>query len=204
MNIRTLRPLLLLAALPALLLQACSGILTSEQAAKQYYLLTPYQAAAPVQTAEPRVKITLTVTAIPGLDTDRIQALGADARLNRYSNARWPDHLPEVLTSALSRSLETTGRYDTREFAAANADDWSLRLEVRQFYGLQDVGGDTRSVAVELAGSLVCAGREQPVHLTASSPVAEQRLSAIVAAHQAGLDSVTRDLLDLLTRSCES
>lgn len=204
MSIRTLKPLLLLAALPALLLQACSGILTSEQAAKQYYLLTPYQSAAPIETAEPRVKIGLSVKAVPGLDTDRIQALGADARLNRYGNARWPDHLPEVLTSVLRRSLEATGRYDTREFMAGNADDWNLRLEARQFYGLQTAAGDTRSVVVELAGSLVCAGREQPVHLTASSPVAEQRLAAVVAAHQAGLDSITRDLLDLLERACET
>lgn len=204
MSIRFLRSALLLTALPALLLQACSGILTSEQAAKQYYLLTPYESAASGAAAATRGEMHLAVTAVPGLDTDRIQALGADARLNRYGNARWPDYLPEVLTSVLRRSLDATGRYDVLDYAGSDGDHASLRLEVRKFYGLQDAAGDTRSVAVELAGSLACEGREQPVLLRASSPVAEQRLAAVVAAHQAGLDSVTRELLDLLASSCGS
>ena len=202
MSIRIHRPVLLLAAIPALLLAACSGILTSEQAAKQYYLLTPLEAAAGGAAAETPMEMHLTVTAVPGLDTDRILALGTDARLNRYSNARWPDYLPEVLTSVLRRSLEATGRYDMRANAGGDGDRGSLRLEVRQFYGLQDAAGDTRSVAVELAGSLVCESRDQPVNLKASSPVAEQRLAAVVAAHQAALDSVTRDLLEMLEHDC--
>ena len=47
----------------------------------------------------------MTVSAVPGLDTDRVLALSTDARLNQYANARWPDHLPEVLTSVMKRSL---------------------------------------------------------------------------------------------------
>jgi len=198
MKTRNLRPGLLLALLPVLLLQACSGILTSEQPARQYYLLAPYETSA--AAAEPIAQIDVSVTAVPGLDTDHIQALGADSRLNRYSNARWPDHLPEVLTSVLSRSLESSGNLDTAGSATAGA--WNLQLEVRQFYGRQDAAGDTRSVIVELAGTLVCADSRQQVHLQASSPVGEQRLSVVVAAHQSGLDSVTRDLLGLLKQSC--
>lgn len=202
MKTRNLRPGLLLAALPALLLQACSGILTSEQPARQYYLLVPYE--APPAAAEPMAQIGVSITAVPGLDTDHIQTLGADSRLNRYSNARWPDHLPEVLTSVLRRSLESSGNLDTVESAAATEGAWNLQLEVRQFYGRQDAAGDTRSVIVELAGTLVCADLRQPVRLQASSPVGEQRLSVVVAAHQSGLDSVTRELLDLLERSCDT
>ena len=95
-------------------------------------------------------------------------ALGADARLNRYSNARWPDHLPEVLTSVLRRSLEATGSYVTGESSGHGADNWRLQLEARKFYGLQDAAGETGSVAVELAGN-----RERLIGATTGQVVAE-------------------------------
>jgi ABC-type uncharacterized transport system auxiliary subunit len=189
------------AFLPALLLQACSGILTSEQAAKQYYLLVPLTGPGSGAAAG-RQPLDVAVTAVPGLDTDRILALGADARLNRYSNARWPDHLPEVLTSVLRRSLEAAGGYDTRATMGQSGDGWRLHLEARQFYGKQDTAGATRSVVVELAGWLECSNQNYPVNLNASGAVSEQRLSVVVAAHQAGLDSATRDLLEQVTENC--
>jgi ABC-type uncharacterized transport system auxiliary subunit len=203
MNTRNVMTRLLLAAVPALLLQACGGILTSEKAAKQYYLLQPLETPATRVNAGQRQALSVAVTAVPGLDTDRILALGADARLNRYSNARWPDYLPEVLTSVLIRSLEAAGPYDTRESVGHDAGGWRLQLEARQFFGLQDAAGETRSVAVELAGTLVCGGTGHPVRLDASSSVGEQRLSVVVAAHQAGLDSVTRELLKLIGDHCD-
>ena len=203
MNIRIAMTRALLVAVPALLLPACGGILTSEQAAKQYYLLQPLEASSPRADAGRRHALGVAVTAVPGLDTDRILALGADARLNRYSNARWPDHLPEVLTSVLRRSLEATGPYDTQTSSGRAADDWRLQLEAQRFYGLQDAAGETRSVAIELAGSLSCGAQDHPVRLTASSSVGEQRLSVVVAAHQAGLDSITRELLKLIGDHCD-
>jgi ABC-type uncharacterized transport system auxiliary subunit len=109
-----------------------------------------------------------------------------------------------VLTSLLRRSLEATGRYATTDTSVSRAGDWTLQLEVRQFYGRQDAEGVTRSVLVELAGSLTCDDHDEPLRLTATEAVREQRLSTIVAAHQAGLDSVTRDLLELLARHCET
>ena len=203
MNIRNVMTVLFLATVPALLMQACGGILTSENAAKQYYLLQPLEAPAPRADAAQRHALSVNVTAVPGLDTDRIMALGADARLNRYSNARWPDHLPEVLTSVLRRSLEATGSYVTGESSGHGADNWRLQLEARKFYGLQDAAGETRSVAVELAGSLSCGTPAHPVRLTASSGVGEQRLSVVVAAHQTALDSITSDLLALIGDHCD-
>ncbi len=203
MNIRIVMTRALLVALPTLLLQACGSILTSEKAARQYYLLQPLEAPAPGAASGQRQALSLAVTAVPGLDTDRILTLGADARLNRYSNARWPDYLPEVLTSVLRRSLEASGRFDTGESASHAADGWRLQLEARKFYGLQNTAGETRSVAIELAGSLNCGAQGHPVRLSASSGVGEQRLSVVVAAHQAGLDSITRELLTLIGDRCD-
>jgi ABC-type uncharacterized transport system auxiliary subunit len=187
----------------ALLAQGCSGILTSEQPAKQYYLLMPYSAPSATAGGESAQNLTLAVTAIPGLDTDRVLALDADARLNHYGNARWPDNLPEVLTSVMQRSLESTGR-----FAAVRASDragdgeWALQLEAREFYGIQGAEGSTSSVRVSLAGSVACNGAIHPLNLDDANPVAEQRLAAVVAAHQAGLDGVTRRLIDRLGELC--
>jgi len=195
---------LILAAISAtLVLQGCSGILTSDQPAKQYYLLMPYAPSpAPVGVA-PAATLALDVTAIPGLDTDRILALDANARLNHYGNARWPDHLPEVLTSVMRRSLESTGRFTavhSSDHAAGN--EWLLQLEVREFYGLQAASGDTSSVHVSLAGILICNDASHPLSLDDSHPVAEQRLAAVVAAHQAGLNAVTRQLIERLGQLC--
>lgn len=194
-------PVALLAAV--LLAQGCSGVLTSEQPAKQYYLLKPLAAPSPTTTAPGAPGLSLTVTAIPGLDTDRILALDADARLNHYANARWPDHLPEVLTSVVQRSLESTGQFRAvRAADRAGEGEWPLQLEVREFFGLQGVDGSTSSVRVAFAGSVNCNGAEHTLGLAEATPVAEQRLAAVVAAHQAGLDRVTQLLIRDISRLC--
>jgi ABC-type uncharacterized transport system auxiliary subunit len=140
---------------------------------------------------------------VPGLDNDRIQALGPNARLDHYSNARWPDFLPEVLASVMQRSLSASGKFSFVEASDhAAPGGWLLDLEVQQFYGLQSGSGETRSVVVELAGSLTCDDARHPVKLSASAPVGAERLSAVVAAHQSALDAATRQLLGRIDEAC--
>lgn len=193
-------------ALPALLfllLAGCGNILTSPQPVRHHYLLSPYQAAATHADQQAAPELTLSLKAIPGLDTDRILALGTDARLNHYANARWPDHLPEVLASVIRRSLEATGRYAAVRAAEPGAtEDWTLNLEVREFYGIQDASGATAAVRVALAGTLSCGGATHALSLSEATPVAEERLAAVVAAHQSGLDGVTRQLIGQLQTLC--
>jgi len=181
----------------------CSGLLTSEQAPRQQYLLAPVQQPATTARTEPSTRLTLQVSAIPGLDTDRILALGADARLQQYSNARWPDHLPEVLASTLQRSLESTGWFASVELTD-RADDggWLLQLEARAFYGIRDSAGDTSSVRVMLAGGIDCGGERHRLELSGAQPVTEQRLASIVAAHQSSLDEATRRLFERIEQGC--
>lgn len=195
-----LLPLLLLSLL---LLTACAGVLTSEQPARQNYLLRPYEATAAPADGAAQPALLLQLDVIPGLDTDRILALGADARLNHYANARWPDHLPEVLASVLRRALESSGRFGSVEVAATGAPDaWTLALELREFYGIQDAGGMTSSVRAGLAGHLTCGGETHALSVSESVPVAEERLATVVAAHQTALDSVTRQLLERMQALC--
>lgn len=192
-----------LPALLFLLLAGCGNILTSQQPVRHHYLLSPYQAAPTHADQHAAPELTLSLTAIPGLDTDRILALGTDARLNHYANARWPDHLPEVLASVIRRSLEATARYTAVRAAEPGAtEDWALNLEVREFYGIQDASGATAAVRVALAGTLSCGGTTHALSLSEATPVAEERLAAVVAAHQAGLDGVTRQLIDRAHTLC--
>lgn len=183
-----------------LLVQGCGGILTSDQPARQYYLLQPLEGyAASAGDAE----VALQVGAIPGLDTDQLLALGTDARLVQYGNARWPDFLPEVLSSTLQRSLESTGRFAAvRHADRAAQDGWLLQLEAREFYGILDAAGSTSSVRIALAGSLDCGGERHPLNLRDENPVGTQRLANVVAAHQAGLDDVTRQLIERIAQLC--
>lgn len=186
-----------------LLIQGCGGILTSDQPARQTYLLTPLAAPSPAAATSDAVDLALNVTAIPGLDTDQVLALGVDARLQQYSNARWPDHLPEVLTSVLQRSLESAGPFaPVRNADRATDAGWLLHLEVREFFGIRDAAGDTSSVRVALAGSVSCGGERHLLNLHDANPVATQRLASVVAAHQAGLDGVTQDLVEHVLRLC--
>lgn len=192
---------LMLVLLPLVMLQACSGVLTSEQPAKQYYLLQPFDVGTASTGQGP--ELALQVSAVPGLDTDRIQALGPDARLQPFGNARWPDHVPEVLTSTLQRSLESTGQFSAvRTAGRAPAGGWLLHLEVREFYGVQDEAGATPSVRVYLAGDISCGDQNHPLSLRDKRPVAAQRLANVVAAHQAGLDGVTRQLIERIEQQC--
>jgi ABC-type uncharacterized transport system auxiliary subunit len=186
------------------MLAACSGLMTSEQAPKQYYTLMPVSGAGTSAGSEPGPVLAVSVSAVPGLDTDRILALSPDARLNRYAGARWPDHLPEVITSVLQRSLTATGRFSRVEQSDRPFDDsaWLLRLELQQFYGIQNSSGTTSSVLVELAGNVKCNGQEKQINLSESQSVGDDRMSAIVAAHQAGLDGVTRQLLQQMDQFC--
>lgn len=195
--------------LPALLLTmilpACSGLLTSEQPARQNYLLQPLGAAGGGFEGSRDSALRLGLSVIPGLDTDRIQALDPDARLIPYANARWPDRLPEVLASVLRRSLETTGQFAQVTSGGRPAGtEWVLDLELRAFYGIRNSAGTTESVRIALAGTLACGGDAWRVNLTDSAPVAEERLAAVVAAHQAALNAVTRDLIGQLGERCRA
>lgn len=185
-----------------LLTQGCGGILTSDQPARQYYLLQPFEGTS---SGSGKTDLALQVSAIPGLDTDQVLALGTDARLQQIGNARWTDHLPEVLTSTVQRSLESSGQFATvRATDRATADGWLLQLEAREFYGILDAAGNTSSVRVALAGSLDCGGQRHALNLRDSNPVGAQRLASVVAAHQAGLDDVTRQLVERIGALCLS
>lgn len=190
-------------ALATILAGACSGVMDSKQPARQYYLLTPDTTSSGTGNPTEGPALSMTVSVVPGLDTDRVLALSPDARLSPYANARWPDHLPEVITSVLKRSLAASGSFSSVEDSTRLSDDgWLLTLEIQQFYGIQNGAGNTSSVRVEMAGAIQCNGRLAPVRLSDSNTVAEERLATVVAAHQQGLNDVTQQLLQQIHGAC--
>jgi len=195
--------LLPVSALASLLLTACSGMMDSAQPAKQVYMLMPLSGSPSTNAAEQKPALSITLDAVPGLDTDWIQTLGMDASLTRYANARWPDHLPEVLTSVIQRSLASSGRFSAVEQSSRpRGDAWMLHLEVEKFYGLQGASGETTSVVTQVAGSIACNNHGGSFTLNDSVAVGGERLSSVVAAHQQGLNDVTQQLLKKIFEVC--
>ncbi len=199
---RILATISLLAA--TFFITACSAVLTSEQAPEQIYLLEPLSATVSETGSVPRPSLTLSVNAVPGLDTDRIQAINLDSRLNQYANAHWADHLPEVLSSVLRRSLVSSGQFNAvRTGRSPDPPDWTLALEIQKFYGVLNSAGSTAEIAAELEGLLQCNDEQHAVQLSSSIPVHEERLSVVVKAHQQALDGITQQLLKEITKNCQ-
>lgn len=182
---------------------ACGGVMTSEHPVKQTYLLEPTTVDVSNRPDDLWPALELSVMAVPGLDTDHIQALSTDASLKHYANARWADFLPEVLASVLRRSLASTERFEAvRATPAPTGDGWSLTMEVQKFYGIRDYAGNTTSVAAEFEGILDCKEQVHQLQLSFSRPVREERLSVVVNAHQQALDDATRHLVAKLNELC--
>ena len=53
-----------------------------------------------------------------------------------------------------------------------------------------------------MSGTVYCDGSLNSLKLSDSNRVSEERLSAVVSAHQTGLDHVTKQLIDQLTGAC--
>lgn len=182
---------------------ACGGVMTSDHPTRQIYLLEPYSVQSDENTGDPWPALALAVTAVPGLDTDHIQALSTDASLKHYANARWADFLPEVLSSVLRRSLASTGRFEAvKATVAPDSGDWTLALEVQQFFGNQDASGNTSSVEARFEGLLHCNDEDHQLQMSVSRTVREERLSVVVRAHQQALDGITQQLVDQIMESC--
>jgi hypothetical protein len=57
-------------------------------------------------------------------------------------------------------------------------------------------------VIVEIGGSIECGDQRGSFTLSDSNSVADEHLSAVVSAHQQGLDDVTRQLVEQINKTC--
>jgi ABC-type uncharacterized transport system auxiliary subunit len=183
------------ATLAILFLASCGGILESKLPADRTFWLTPLAEGgsdAPVDGPA----LSVSVDAVPGLDSDRMLTLSPDSELNHFSGARWPDHLPEFAGSLLRRSLGQSGRFS---LVLPGADAWpgacGLGLVINDFYTLVDGNGSADTVVIRVSGAIRCGASSRPLEVEVRRRVSGGRLVDVVAAHQSAMDEMQRQLL---------
>lgn len=177
---------------------ACTGLTQSDKPAISKWWLEPYVATSELVPAEPPMSIALSITVVPGLDTDRILTLSDDAEMGQFASARWVDHLPELLASLVERSMQGTGRFViVPESAASRAGNCLLDLEFREFFADIGPGGRASGVRIATHGRLKCGSAGTLVFQSSvTKPVADERMGIIVAAFQQAMDQVTQNTIN--------
>ena len=179
---------------------ACGGMTRSDKPATNTWWLEPYTGMTQETASEPVPLVAISITVVPGLDTDRILTLSENAELNQFVAARWADNLPELVTSLVGRTLEASGRFEiVSGRAGGSSENCELRLELQEFFARLSSSGQTTGVQVAIDGRFQCESDEPvPLKLNASIPVHDNRMSVIVAAFQQAMDSAMKDLLEQL------
>lgn len=190
----------LLLVVMMLTLNACSGLTKSDTPAMKTWWLEPYEGLTRAEASALPVLLKLSVTPVPGLDTERILTLSDNAELNHYGGARWAENLPELLASLTGRSLESSGRFNlVSEGTARGQGHCDLHLEVQEFFTELGSSGQTGGVRVAIHGRYQCESAEAlPLQLKATVQVHDERMSVIVAAFQQATDDVLKELLRTL------
>ena len=176
---------------------ACTGLTQSDKPAISKWWLEPYVATSQLVPVDPPVSVALSVSVVPGLDTDRILTLSGDAELGQYASSRWVDSLPELLASLLERSLQATGQFViVSESTASRSGNCLLELEFREFFADLGPAGTTTGVRIATHGRFQCGSAAAVViQSNVSKPVADERMNVIVAAFQQAMDQVTQDTI---------
>ena len=190
---------------PALLfgVAACSGLLDSNEPAERVYWLEPLVVQQAVVANVSRPSLAVSVSAAPGLGTDRLLLLGPGAELNHYAAARWPDNISDVLESLLRTTLESTGRYSrVIRGSVSKSTNQELELEIREFYTLASESENVHMARMALRGYVSCRASDYVIALEAAVDIQENRLSQIVAAYQHALHEVSRQLVAQLADTC--
>ena len=202
----SLRRLVLICSLTLLASSGCSGLTSSDKPAVTTWWLKPYTGVAMLETETARAPLSVSIKAIPGLDTDRILALTSDAELKPYASARWTENLPELTRSMVVRTLTGSGRFDVMSGGDfSTAETCRLNLELSKFFANLDAAGQTDNVEVAFEGRLQCPSKADVwLQLEHTEAVQDQRMKNIVASFQRALDAVMKQMLLRLEKSKSS
>ena len=197
------RSLLFVCSITLLGLGGCSGLTSSDKPAMTTWWLKPYSGVATLESTPASTSLSVSVKAVPGLDTDRVLALTTDAELKPYSAARWTENLPELTGSIISRTLTSSGHYKVLSSGDfSTSDTCKLHLVLGSFFATLDSTGKTDSVKVALEGQLQCPGKETVlIGMQETVAVQDERMKSIVAKFQQALDAVMRQMLEQLGKN---
>lgn len=191
------------------LLSACASLFENDEPPERIYLLKPMLVETKLVDATSSNKndlpsMSLSVTATPGLDTNKILILQPDAHLNHYASARWTDNSTEVFSSLLRNTLESSGKYSrVTQDTTPMLIDQTLELEIRELFTLNDSYNMATKVKMTMQGYINCSDQEHPITLKASENVNSNKLSGIVAAYQVMVNNISQQLLDKTSQVCE-
>jgi ABC-type uncharacterized transport system auxiliary subunit len=190
---------------PVVTLWGCGGMLTSDEPPEHVYWLEAATLQFGEASAEGLPELLVVVRTLPGLDTDRILVKGPGARMNYYAGARWPDHLPEVMTATVRLSLESSGRFSrVSSRPQIKGDEWLLELELRKFFAVAIATDSPPQVHVQLVGHLKCSIDDTAISAAAEVTARENKLSEIVAAFQSATNNALVSLGGQMETGCFS
>ena len=204
---RNQRRIVLLSRLTALVvsgvfLAACGGLTKSDKPAVQTWWLEPVSLSG--VSDQEIVDVSIYVSAVPGLDTDKLLTLSAQAELSHFAGARWVDNAPELFNSLISRSLESGGKYNTSEARSEDGhEQCKLVLELTEFFTRVSSGADSTASAtgtsLAFSGYFQCSENASvEVSFEGSRSVNGNRIESIVAAFQNMSDQAFREILKQL------
>lgn len=158
-----------LASLSSLALTGCGGLIGPPDAGQIYVVNPPLPPLPP----GPKAGYALAVVRPDpgaGLDTDRIALIQADATMDYYAAAQYPDTVPALVQQALIGAFQASGRIDqvAVEQDALHAD-YDLFTTVSHFEAHYPAPDAVPSVSVVLTATLATAhGRKIVASFTAS------------------------------------
>jgi cholesterol transport system auxiliary component len=184
---------LFLIAGPSLALAACGSLdkLVGPPDAPQMYALRP---TPPAAQGGAKVDWALSIAkpdAADNLDSTRIALARGNTQLDFYANAVWPDHVTDLVQTALLAGFEASGRIDSvsREEDTLRAD-YTLLTDLRDFEARYATPDGAPTIAVTLVAHMAQAHTRKIVaSVTASfnEPASANSVDAAVQAFDAAL-----------------
>ena len=177
-----------LAALCALGLGGCAGLLHSTAPAEQtYYLRAPQAPAGPGTALKASLRVGH-VSAAPGLDSPHIMLLQADHRMDFYLGSRWPAPASDLIEALAVETLRSSNAWSSVEDSTSPFPSaYLLQVAVRRFEADYSGGGSAPTAQVtldciigrregrEVVGSFVASG---------SAAASANRLGEVVNAFE--------------------
>ncbi len=194
---------LVLSSASSLLLAGCGGLglgPTDTAANATIYLLDPPIRTATGGQAVPWALAVDIPDASDALDTRRIALIKADATMDYYANALWPDRLPLLVQTALVAGFESGGRVASvaRAQDAIHAD-YELGVEIRDCAAHYSAADAAPGVTVSLVAHMFTAhARKIVASLTARQTAAADQNStaAAVAAFNSAVGAAVDQIVD--------
>lgn len=185
-----------------LLLAGCSGLLHSDDAPTQIYILRATAAATRASDANsgtPTVQLSRP-SADPGLATELITLVRSDHRMDYYLGSRWAADLPDIVETLAIDTLRSSGAWGAvHESPSPFLSDYLLQINIRRFEADYTGGSAAPRVFVVLDCTLARRlGRELVSSFVAEgqADASENRLSSVVAAFEQAANAALTTMAD--------